>query len=185
MNFIPRAPSPVAEVSIPDWKARQAEAELQHQGQKEGQRAGADAEQRAARRVDAERGQAQQAQIDDRVGAPRRVAGHSLPAAPGRPAPSRRPTGTGTSPSPDSVTPDRNSASPGPSSRKPPQVEPRHPLHADILDQQGHEDQSQHRDGHVDPEDPAPVEEGGDEPAQRRPQHRPDQRREPSARPAR
>ena len=46
-----------------------------------------------------------------------------------------------------------------------------------VGDEQGHQDQAQDRDRHVDPEDPAPVEIGGDEAAEQRPDHRPDQGR--------
>ena len=47
----------------------------------------------------------------------------------------------------------------------------------DVGDEPRHQHEAEDADRHVDPEDPAPVEVGGDEAAERRPDHRADQRR--------
>ena len=57
-------------------------------------------------------------------------------------------------------------------------VEPAHVGIAHVLDEQRDQRHAEHADRHVDPEDVAPVEEGGDGPADRRPEHRAEQGRD-------
>ena len=57
------------------------------------------------------------------------------------------------------------------------QVERRQALLADVGDIAGGENDADQPDRNVDPEDPAPGDVGGDEAAERRPDHRPHQRR--------
>ena len=59
----------------------------------------------------------------------------------------------------------------------PRQSKRRRPLLADVGDEQRDEHEAEDADRDVDPEDPAPVEIGGDEAADRRPEHRADQGR--------
>ena len=59
-------------------------------------------------------------------------------------------------------------SSPTALSRKPQQVERRRPLLAHVRDEQRDQHDAEHADRHVDPEDPAPVEIGRDEAAERR-----------------
>ena len=60
---------------------------------------------------------------------------------------------------------------------EPLEVEARHRLLAQILDEPERQQDAENADRHVDPEDPAPMKIGGDEAAERRPGDRTDQRR--------
>ncbi|AEK61011.1 hypothetical protein CFU_1179 [Collimonas fungivorans Ter331] len=156
---------------------RQAETQLEQQRQQERQGAHADAEQRAAEDIHAQRRDLQQPQVDQRMrraeGMPyirqqadradrhadqRDIAGHQVPAGAGQAEHQRR-------------TADCRQQEADP-------VERHGIVAAQVFDIARRQVDAEDADRNIDEEDPAPVEIGSDETAQRRPDHRPQQGRD-------
>ena len=162
----------------------QPEARLQQQRQQERQGADAHPEQEAADDRGAERRQAQEPEVEHRVCDHRGVADVEQDADG-----AHRQEGC-TAPDGDDVATDGLEAEHQPDQAdggqsKAGRIEARRARLRQIGNEPGHQDQAQNRDRHVDPEDPAPVEIGGDEAAEQGPDHGSDQGRhgEPGHRP--
>ena len=172
------APSAAAKVSWPEPKALRPKPACSISGSRNGRAPMPDPEQEAADDRGAEGRHAQQAEVEHRVGDPAGVAdveqdadGARPPAAPALAQPGTMSRPMVSKPNISPTRPDggqhearRRRSGGGRGSRS-------------VRDEQGDQDQAQDRDRDVDPEDPAPVEVGGDEAAEQRPDHRPDQRR--------
>ncbi len=118
---------------------------------------GADAEEGAAHNIGAEGRQREQAQVDQRRGVAERMTHIEAPAASPRRGRGRRHQRAGTSPRPASVAPVRSRRGRGRAGRSE-RVEPTLLLGAHIGDVERHQNEAEHGDGDVDPENPAPIE---------------------------
>ncbi|GJE07950.1 hypothetical protein AOPFMNJM_3282 [Methylobacterium jeotgali] len=152
----------------------EAEADLQHQRQQEGDRPGADPEQAAARHRRPEGRVAQKVEVKDRVRGragmakvEREKSRAAAEAAPGQPV--RQQVAA------DGGEPEHQPPEPAGEQQEARHVEGRALRLADVLEIQARKQQPGKPDRDVDQEDPAPVEPSGDQAPQRRPQDRPDQ----------
>ena len=172
------APKAAAKVSWPELEGAEAEAGLQHQRQQERQRA--DARSGTGSRRSPRRGRSAPAAGAGRPpdGRPGRRAGRRAGCRPRRRRAEPGVAQPGTMPRPMVSKPNMRPTRPTEVRREArPVSNGGGRASRSGRDEQRDQHQAQHRDRDVDPEDPAPVEVGGDEPAEQRPDHRPDQRR--------
>ena len=155
---------------------RHAEAELQHQRQQERQRADAEPEHEAAGDAGAEGRQPEQREVDDRRG--RALGVHHIGGDEDRAAgDQRRHRRPGQEVEPQHRQAEGHPGDADPGEQHADKVEALQVRGAEILDVAGGERDADEADRQVDEEDPVPGGVGRDEAADRRPQHRPDQRR--------
>ena len=163
-------------MSEPEFEGRQAEPDLQHQRQQERNRADAEPKQKAADDRGHEGLRLQEAEVEDRVGVAARVADverEQRRSTQDHPDDDRR----GREAAPDHGQPEDEAEQPRSRQDEALEIERRDVALADVLDELQRQQHAEQADRRVDPENPAPVEIGGDEAAERRPDHRADQRR--------
>ena len=168
-NFMAIAPIAATKVIDARLERRHAEADLEHQRQQERRRADADAEQERA--DDRWRGSVGMRSSDrSRIGFGTRRRVEDIGEQQGRRRRAARSSVSagGMMPRPSAVEPVMKPARPSADSMKPSVVEAGARVAADVRDVERREDQAEDADRDVDPEDPAPVEIGGDEAAERR-----------------
>ena len=168
------APAAETKVRSPDCSGFEPEAELQHQRQEERDRADADAEERAAEHARAE-GRDAQAGRAARAGARSAARGaHRRRPRRSRRRRRRRETSIGQEMAPAGRKPEHQAARPKPESTKPATSSGGGSGSRMFSKNRLDEHDAEKPDRDVDEEDPAPVEIGGDEAAERRADHRPD-----------
>ena len=174
--FMAMAPAALAKVRSPDWSGVQAEAELEQQRQEEGKGAHADAVEKAAHDAGEEGVDLEQVEIEQRRWRVARVADIE-PAADGARHEQRDHDRRREQSLADGGEAEGEAREPDAGQNEAFDVERRQPLFANVGDIESGEDHADEPDGNVDPEDPAPGDEGGDEAAERRTDHRSHQRR--------
>ena len=168
VNFIAIAPAAVAKVSAPDWNGVRPKPICSSSGRRKGRAPMPMRKMQPADHAGEEGRDLQELEIEDGVFVAPRVPHIERRAGRGSTAIWAATSQPGAMPRPISDSPEIRPSSPSAGEEKAGEIEARHRLLAQVGDVSQRQGDAEHADRHVDPEDPAPVEIGGDEAAERR-----------------